>query len=132
MIVVSNTTPLNYLVLIGEIHLAERLYSRILIPPAVLAELRASLSPESVREWALSPPSWLEIRVPGPVSESVLSRLQSGEREAILLADEVGADVLLMDERAGRREGEGRGIRVVGTLAVLMDAGWQGLVDFDA
>ena len=54
MTVVSNTTPLNYLILISEIDLAERLYGRILVPPAVLSELSAPVSPPVVRAWAAS------------------------------------------------------------------------------
>jgi predicted nucleic acid-binding protein len=131
MIVVSNTTPLNYLILIGEIELLERLYGRILIPPAVLAELAAAKSPEAVRMWAGSLPGWVEVRRPSIDPDALLSRLQVGEREAILLACEVGADLLLIDERAGRRAGQSRRLHVAGTLALLMDAGWRGPVDFN-
>ena len=52
MVVVADTSPINYLVLIGQIHLLIRLYTRILIPPAVLAELKNPLSPKPVRDWA--------------------------------------------------------------------------------
>jgi predicted nucleic acid-binding protein len=129
--VVSNTTPLNYLILIEEHELAGRLYGHVLIPSTVLLELRAPLSPAAVRAWALSPPDWLEVRDPRPAVDPLLVKLQAGERDAIHLAGEIGADMLLMDERAGRRAARGRGLRTTGTLALLMDAGWQGLVDFE-
>jgi predicted nucleic acid-binding protein len=52
MVVVADTSPINYLVLIGQIDLLIRLYTRILIPPAVLAELKNPLAPKPVRDWA--------------------------------------------------------------------------------
>ena len=52
MVVVADTSPINYLVLIGQIDLLTRLYTRILIPPAVLAELKHPLAPKPVRNWA--------------------------------------------------------------------------------
>jgi predicted nucleic acid-binding protein len=131
MIVVSDTSPLNYLLLIGEIELLPRLYGRILVPPAVLDELRASASPAVVQAWSRTPPPWVETRAPGAESGSILPELQAGEREAILLAAEVGADLLLLDERAGWRAAQARGLLVAGTLAVLMNAGWRGLLDLD-
>ena len=52
MVVVADTSPINYLVLIAQIDLLARLYTRILIPPAVLAELKHALAPKPVRDWA--------------------------------------------------------------------------------
>src|SRR5262249_54445917 len=131
MSVVSNTTPINYLILIGEIDLAAGLYGGLVIPPAVCSELQAPLSPASVQAWAASPPAWLAVQAPTARADPGLSRLQAGEREAILLAAELRADLLLLDERAGQREGRARGLRVAGTVAVLMDGGWQGPIDFE-
>ena len=61
-----------------------------------------------------------------------LSSLGTGERSAIALAQETSADALLIDERAGRREAERRHLRVIGTLAVLEEAGRRGLLNFAA
>lgn len=131
MTVVSNTTPLNYLILVGEIEVLPALYREIWVPPAVVAELHASLSPFVVRDWVGSPPDWLTVGSPGAVSNAELSRLQAGEREAILLASSMNADLLLIDERLGRRHARGLGLRTAGTLAVLIEAGWQGFLDFE-
>ena len=101
MVVVADTSPINYLVLIAQIDFLVVLYGRILIPPAVLAELRHPLAPKPVREWAAGAPALLE--VVSPKRKLVLPKLDEGETEAIALATGVHASALLIDERAGRR-----------------------------
>ena len=61
MVVVADTSPVNYLVLIGQIEILPRLYARIAIPSAVLGELRHPVAPEPVRDWSAHPPGWLEV-----------------------------------------------------------------------
>jgi predicted nucleic acid-binding protein len=130
--VVTDTTPLNYLVLIGQVDILPQLFTRVLVPEAVMAELRHPQAPTLVRNWVLNRlPQWLKIGEPS-VLESALEFLGSGERAAIALALETNADALLIDERIGRREAERRCLRVVGTLALLEDAGRRGLLDFGA
>ena len=115
--------------LIGQIDLLEKLYSRLLIPPAVLAELRHLLAPDPVRNWANSVPQWVEVL--SPASSLNLSHLDPGESEAMALASEIHAEVLLIDERAGRQEALRRGLKVAGTLSVLDEADQAGLIIFD-
>lgn len=129
MVVVADTSPINYLILIGQIDLLARLYTRILIPPAVLAELKHPLAPQPVRNWADNAPLWLEVL--SPRSSLILPKLDLGETEAIALATEVNAEVVLIDEQAGRQEALRRGLKVAGTLSVLDEAGEAGLVIFD-
>ena len=62
MIIVSDASPLHYLVLIGHIEVLPSLFREVVIPPSVLAELRHLRVPEKVRQWAESPPSWLLLR----------------------------------------------------------------------
>ena len=62
MIVVADTTPLNYLVLIGQIELLSVLYQRVLIPQEVHRELQQSRTPATVSQWAASLPAWCEVR----------------------------------------------------------------------
>jgi hypothetical protein len=64
MLVVADTSPLNYPVLIGHEAILPALYARVLIPPAVLTDLRQARTPEAVRAWVAQPPAWLEVRPP--------------------------------------------------------------------
>ena len=105
------------------------MYTRILIPPAVLAELQHPLAPKPVQNWAVNAPAWVEVLT--PKSSLILAQLDLGESEAIALATEVHADVVLIDEQAGRQEAVRRGLKVAGTLSVLDEAEQAGLVDFD-
>ena len=129
MVVVADTSPINYLFLIAQIDLLARLYARILIPPALLAELKHPLAPKPVRDWASKAPAWLEVL--SPKESLILAALDLGESEAIALATEVHAEVVLIDEQAGRQEAVRRGLRVAGTLSVLDEADRTGLVVFD-
>jgi predicted nucleic acid-binding protein len=99
------------------------------MPPGVLAELQHPLAPEPVRKWAADAPAW--VKVLNPKNRLTAGQLDAGESEAIALAVEVNADVVLMDEQAGRREALRQGLRVAGTLAVLDEADQAGLVSFD-
>jgi predicted nucleic acid-binding protein len=130
MIVVSDTTPLNYLILIGVIPILPTLFGRVFAPPAVIQELSHPRSPEVVRQWASSPPSWLTIQAPTVRDPSL--KLGPGETEAILLAHELGADLILIDERKGYKVAIARGLKVVSTLAILEEAGCRKLLDFEA
>jgi len=110
MIVVADTSPINYLVLIGQIEALPKLYGRVLIPPSVCDELQRERTPEVVRRWVTDAPAWLEIVAPKNVLDSELMQtgLDPGERDAIELAQELGADELIIDDADGRREARRR------------------------
>ncbi len=131
MIVVADTTPIRYLVAIKSQHLLRALYGRVLIPPGVAAELSHASAPAVVRAWMSHRPEWVEIRRPRRQFEPEMD-LDAGEREAIALAQEVGADLLLLDEWDGRAEAARMGLRVAGTLRVLVDGASLGLTDLEA
>ena len=130
MAVVSDTTPLNYLVWIEVAHVVPALYGRVLIPREVLEELSHARTPDRVRGWSASPPAWLEVRPVHLPEDPLLARLESGESAAIVLAEQVTAQLLLIDERAGRQEARRRGLSVTGTLGVLERAAERDLLDF--
>lgn len=119
MIIIADTTPLNYLVLIGHSSVLPLLYGRVLIPPAVYEELQAEGAPASVRDWAAQPPAWLETRQPSLPLSGELEALDPGECEAIALAMEMKADLLILDDRDARIEASRRKLTVIGTLRVL-------------
>jgi len=129
MIVVADTSPLNYLVLLEQAGLLRALYGRVIVPEAVVRELQAQGSPERVRQWIAARPDWLEVRSSVVPEDPALAMLDPGEREAIALAENLRADAIILDERNGRREAERRGLRVIGTIRVLDDAAIAGLVD---
>jgi hypothetical protein len=103
MRVVSNTSPLSNLAIIGRLGLLKQRYGTVRIPPAVAQELSALSHPVAqVRLQAALDEGWLIIENPGAVRPALPFRLHSGETEAIALALAVKADVLLMDEKRGR------------------------------
>jgi predicted nucleic acid-binding protein len=130
MIVVADSSPLHYLILIEQVGLLRQLYSEVVIPEAVFAELSRPASPAAVSGWLSSAPSWLRL-VPVSAEEiaAVAESLDVGERAAIALAETMRADLLLIDEAAGRREASRRHIRVTETLGVLRSAAEKGLID---
>lgn len=127
MIIVSDTTPLHYLILIGEQDLLPSLFGQVIIPQAVVIELQRPETPETVRKWMSNPPAWLEIR--SPASIDLTLSLGAGECEAISLAQEVNADHLLLDDLKARKTALARGLSVLGTLNVLDAAAARGMID---
>lgn len=130
MIIVADTGPLNYLVQLGKIDILQSLYDRVFIPHAVYDELLNPVAPAAVRAWAANPPVWLELLSPSLALLELRPLLDVGEAEAITLALEINASLLLIDEAEGRTEALRRGLRIIGTLGVLRDAHRNGLLDF--
>lgn len=131
-VVVADTSPLNYLVLIEEVDVLAQLYGEVLVPDIVIAELKDPDAPATVAQWASRLPSWIDVR-PTPLSEERLERLDEGERAAILLAEAESSPVLLLiDDAAGRAEAERRNIAATGTLGVLRAAGLRDLMNLPA
>ena len=130
MTVVSNTSPINYLTLIGLDRLLPALFGRVIIPLAVREELNSSGAPPQITEMLSRSGGWLEaVRAPA-VSDPILSGLDAGEMEAIGLAVSMKAELILMDEARGRRAAsEHFGLRVTGTVGILDRAARVGLID---
>jgi predicted nucleic acid-binding protein len=128
-LVVSDTSPLNYLILIEAIDLLPKLVSGVLIPPDVASELMDDRAPAAVRKWFTNPPSWLQIVAPLNIDASL--GLDRGEAAAISLAVERGIRALLIDERKGFSIAKARGLEPVGTLALIEVSANRGLIDFD-
>lgn len=128
-VIVSDATPLNYLVEIGAVDVLHQLYGRVIIPPAVREELNHAKTPKAVREWLSKSPAWLEVVAPSIIPPAALTELDAGEMEAITLALQSGADLLLIDERDGTAAARRLGLTTTGTLGVLDLAARRGLID---
>jgi predicted nucleic acid-binding protein len=132
MIVVADTSPLNYLIQIKSDGLLQTLYQQVLVPPAVMQELNHPAAPAAVHVWLRNLPSWITIIPVHAESDPTLQSLDPGEREAIQLAQQQHADILLIDERKGRQEAHLRGLLTTGTLGVLIAATDLGLIEPEA
>ena len=125
MIVVSDTTPLISLLKINRLDLLKKLFGDVLIPQAVFDELtddeRFRLEADQIRE-----KKFIVVKpVNNPESTNILKRatgLDQGESEAIVLTDELKADLLLRDEAKGRNVSAQMGLRIMGTIGILMAA----------
>jgi predicted nucleic acid-binding protein len=126
-VVVADTTPLNYLILIGQVELLRDLFGKVMIPEAVLAELHHPKAPSAVANWLLRLPEWLTVEKVERLDQTI--QLGHGENEAISLAVERHILIVLMDERRGRSAAETRGLLPIGTLNILDLADERGLVD---
>jgi predicted nucleic acid-binding protein len=131
MIVVADTTPLNYLVLIDEVELLPTLFTRVVLPNAAWQELQDSETPLKVRQWLLeSRHPWLEVRTAGSITTPQLEPLDPGEREALQLALDLGISTVLLDEADARRIAKSLHLRVRGTLGILERGAVLGKTNF--
>jgi predicted nucleic acid-binding protein len=128
MIVVSNTSPITSLAAISRLDLLRSLYGTVTIPQAVYDELTSLLDQPGGAEAQSFP--WILTRGARDrtLVESLLAELDQGEAEAIALALETPADLLLIDERIGRAAAQRFGLKVTGTVGVLVEAKHQGLI----
>jgi predicted nucleic acid-binding protein len=127
ILVVADTGPFHYLILIEAVGLLPKLYDRVVIPSAVLAELTHPKAPVAVKTWAAALPSWAEVRTASHAELDDI--LDPGEAEAIILAEQLKADSLLLDEMEARREALRRGLPVAGTIGVLEKAAERNLIE---
>src|SRR5258708_22196507 len=126
---VSNTTPLRYLIAIEQEHLLGQLFEKVFVPVAVHEELTDAKTPETVRGRVLSMPDWFEVRTVQETQTTTFPvTLHRGEREAILLAAALRADVLLIDEQIGRTISLSRNLPLSRTLGGLERADRMGFV----
>jgi len=129
-VVVTDTSPINYLILTGYVDVLPVLHGEVVIPQAVARELLNPRTPELVRQWIAAPPAWCAIQRPQSPPDPGLTDLGDGEREAIVLCQELGADALLTDDTEAYDAARERGIAVIRTLALLERAALRGLLDF--
>ena len=129
MIVIADTSPLCYLILIDCIEILPQLYGQVFIPNAVYQELQASAAPEVVKNWIKNYPNWLAIKQINTKADSELEKLDLGEREAIILAEYYQADLVILDDKMGRQIAVNRGLAIIGLLGILYQAAQASLID---
>jgi predicted nucleic acid-binding protein len=121
MIIVSDTSPLSALITVKQAELLTLIFGEVIIPNAVQAELL---------RFHTSLPQWL--RVQSATDASLVDRhcevVDRGEAEAIVLAQEIRADYVLIDERRGRRLAREQGLRVIGLLGIVLLAKRRDLI----
>ena len=128
-LVVSDTTPLHYLILIGRETILEKLYGSIMVSPAVLDELTHPSAPAAISTWAANPPSWISVATPIAIPDRFDS-LDAGERHDLGLAKERNASWVLLDDKVARRFAEREMLKPKGTLGIVADAARSNLLDF--
>ena len=129
MIVVSNASPIIGLAAIGHLDLLRLLYGKVIIPKAVYREISVSGAGQPGAQ-ELRSLDWIETRRVTDESRclSLETELGRGEAEAIILAIELKADLLLMDERRGRIVASRLGLKLVGLMGVVLEAKHRGLI----
>lgn len=126
MTVVSDTSPLTNLIQIDQLDLLKKLFSTIVLPEAVYEELCMIPAQKTI----IDQQNWLFVQK--PVDKDLVKELEKeldrGEAEAIALALELKADVLIIDEMKGRNRAELRGLKIIGLLGALLEAKKRGLI----
>lgn len=123
MRVICDTSPLILLAKIGRLELLFQLYGQVVVPVSVLDEIRGRSTEETTAIESLVENQALEIQRGSPEAlERVPADLGAGEREAIALAMETEADIVVLDDREGRRVARERDLPVTGTIGILIEA----------
>ena len=130
MIIVSNTTPLIGLAVIGRFDLLRQLFGHIHIPQAVYDEVIVRSSEQGGARDEVNTAEWIEIVevTNREAVDELFDELDLGEAETIVLARESGATWVLMDEKIGRRKLDEFGLDKIGTAGILLKAKQLGLL----
>ena len=129
MIVVSNTSPLTNLAAIGQFGLLRVLYQTVHIADGVWRELNAGGQCWPGRD-EVAAVDWIERHTVQnqALVKALQGDLDQGEAESIALALELGANLVLLDEKEGRHTAQRLGLRVVGLAGILLEAKSRGAI----
>ena len=126
--IIVNATPLIVLCHIGCLGLLKKLYDKIIIPRAVYQEVCAK--PDSACQQIKEHTDWIQVRDVSNQTERKMyqAKLHAGEVEVMILAHEIDADLLIIDDNAAKKTAKYLGFTVTGTLGVLLKAKRMGLI----
>jgi predicted nucleic acid-binding protein len=128
-LVITDTSPINYLLLIGHIDILPALFEKVILPAALWDEPKHPKAPLVVRNWIAAPPPWVDVRSSSPFQDASLETLDAGEGAAIAPAIKLHAELLLMDDEESVIAARGKGLEVAGTLGVLSRAAQRHLLN---
>ena len=134
MIVVSDTTPLITLMKVGRLNILHSLFGEVCIPKAVFSEVTGNETFENEADIIRNSEYIKVVMVRDQRQVEFLQRatgLDLGESEAIIYADEIQADLLLMDEAAGRKVAQNMNLPITGSIGVLIKAFKSGIITAD-
>lgn len=129
MIIVSDTTPLRYLIEIEEVHILEELFGNVIIPEKVAEELQRPKTPQKIKDWMQSRPAWLEVRKADTSLFTPKRKIGDGEREAFALALALKADAVLLDDKDAAVEAQHHNITIIPTFTILERAAARNFID---
>ncbi len=129
MIVISDTTPLRYLIEIEQVHILETLFGKIIIPEKVADELQHPKTPHQVKSWMQALPDWLEVRKADLTFFTPQKKIDDGEREAFALALELNADAVLLDDKYALTEAKRLNLQTIALFTLFEIAAARNLIN---
>ncbi|MBV6441171.1 MAG: DUF3368 domain-containing protein [Haliscomenobacteraceae bacterium CHB4] len=130
MIVVSDTSPIANLIQVGRLDMLREVFQEVLVPPVVFEEIM-ELSHFGIDLAEFKQAAWIKTHPVNDIGKvrNLMRELDAGESNAIVLAQEVVADWILMDERAGTKIAESMGLHPIGLVGVLIKAKEKKLIE---
>ena len=128
MIIICDNSPLSALLAVGELDLLSKIYGEVIIPEAVFIEIKA-LENKGIDIQPILDATWIKVyKVSSKENLVFPPKFHAGEIEAMLLALELNADLLIIDEHEGRKMAASLGIKIVGLLGILIRAKKDGFI----
>ena len=126
MVIVSDASPVTSLIQVGQLELLNAVFGQVVVPRAVYNELCKVPGQQTI----VDQQNWLFIDHAKDLKhvKTLENELDAGEAEAIVLALEMKADYLVIDEFKGRNKAEEIGLKIIGSLGVLLQAKQKGLI----
>ena len=126
--IVSNTTPIIFFLKLNKLDILHQMYGQIYIPEAVYNEIEAGKAKDFYQD--LSTIEWINIQeIKDKQAVKYFLDLDAGEAESIILATELNANLIILDEKLGRHHAKHADLKVTGTIGVLIKVKSLGLIE---